>query len=102
MAMSIKVQEGREMQENYVEDEAVLTSYMHDMRSRGCRPRACSHAQHGGKCSQGLDAQAEGQTQRGQSRQLQPIRHQLCTPLTGSCSISIWPSLHVIYIVLMM
>ena len=33
MAMSIKVQEGREMQENYVEDEAVLTSYMHDMRA---------------------------------------------------------------------
>ena len=31
--MSIKVQEGREMQENYVEDEAVLTSYMHDMRA---------------------------------------------------------------------
>lgn len=32
-AMSIKVQEGREMQENYLEDEAVLTSYMHDMRA---------------------------------------------------------------------
>ena len=31
--MSIKVQEGREMQENYLEDEAVLTSYMHDMRA---------------------------------------------------------------------
>ena len=31
--MSSKVQEGREMQENYVEDEAVLTSYMHDMRA---------------------------------------------------------------------
>lgn len=33
MAMSIKVQEGREMQENYLEDETVLTSYMHDMRA---------------------------------------------------------------------
>lgn len=31
--MSIKVQEGREMQENYLEDESVLTSYMHDMRA---------------------------------------------------------------------
>ena len=31
--MSIKVQEGREMQENYLEDETVLTSYMHDMRA---------------------------------------------------------------------
>ncbi len=33
MAMSIKVQEGREMQENYLEDETVLTSYMHDIRA---------------------------------------------------------------------
>lgn len=31
--MSIQVQQGREMQENYLEDEAVLTSYMHDMRA---------------------------------------------------------------------
>ena len=31
--MSIQVQKGREMQENYLEDEAVLTSYMHDMRA---------------------------------------------------------------------
>ena len=33
MTMSIKVQEGREMQENYLEDEKVLTSYMHDIRA---------------------------------------------------------------------